>query len=461
MDHDFESLLKFYARKSVQDAILEHAKDREVGTCYGLNNFGKRPDILQFNSDIFELARQGVTSFHISEERWANPLEIRTGMSKKELDELRIGWDCVLDIDSSYVEYSQVTAYLLCEAIKFYGIKCYGLKFSGRKGFHIIIPFESFPEEVAGTSIKDLFPEGPKMIAEFLGNMIFDKLSEQILSEQTIAEIVKATGKTEKDITTKDGKFNPFSIVNIDTILISSRHLFRSPYSINEKSWLVSVPIETLQIRKFKLAQAKIANVTTEIPFLKKAQPEEARSLVMQAFDKSQKSKFLQKRSTIVVQGKDYFEKPSNPKKEYADEPIDASLVKEEYFPQCIKDLLKGRKEDGRKRSLFVLINFFNSLNYSNETIKTKLSEWNQRNYEPLREGYIIAQLNSMMRSQKKFLPPNCDNEAYYKDLGVACKPDVHCQRFKNPLNCTLSKIRAESKIRTEAKPKRKISPKS
>ena len=444
---DYESLLKFYARKDIQETILAHSKGREVGTRYGSGNFGKRPDILQFNSDIFELARQGVTSFHISEERWSNPLELHTGMTKKELDELRAGWDCVLDIDSSYVEYSQITAYLLCEAIKFYGIKSYSIKFSGRKGFHIIIPFESFPEEVAGTSIKDLFPEGPKMIAEFLGNMIFDKLSEKILSEQSLNEIIKSTGKKEKELKTEDGRFNPFSIVDIDTILISSRHLFRSPYSINEKSWLVSTPIEPSQIMKFKLSQAKIDKVTTDIPFLKKAQPEESRQLLMQAFDKSQKPRFALQRSTIIVEGKDYFEQASSGiKKDYFHEEIDNSLVKEEYFPPCIQELLNGRKDDGRKRALFVLMNFLNGLNYPLNKIRTMLLEWNKKNYEALQEGYIAAQLSSMARNPKKLLPPNCDNDSYYKNLGVACNPDMHCQRLKNPLNFTLSKIRLEQK---------------
>ena len=43
-----ESFLEYYARKDIQEAILDSAKDREVSVMYGKGNFGKRPDTLQF-----------------------------------------------------------------------------------------------------------------------------------------------------------------------------------------------------------------------------------------------------------------------------------------------------------------------------------------------------------------------------------------------------------------------------
>ncbi|MDP3916968.1 MAG: hypothetical protein Q8Q42_01630 [Nanoarchaeota archaeon] len=453
MAKDFDKLLRFYARRDIQDAIIEVSKDREVAVCYNGESFGKRPDILQYPSDVLELARKGVTSFHISEERWQNPLEIITGMRRKELDSLRIGWDCVLDIDSPYFEYSQITTYLLCEALKFYGIKSYGVKFSGRKGFHIVIPFEAFPKEVAGKSIKDMFPEGSRKIAEFLGNIIFEKLSERILSEQKIEEISNATGKTLEELQTPEGKFNPFSVVDIDTILISSRHLFRSLYSVNEKSWLISVPVDNKRILEFKLGQAKIENVNIGIKFLKKPETEEARSLIIQAFDAPSKPS-LMKRSTIIMGGKDYFEKETSGR-EFKMEDIDNTLLREEHLPPCIKLLLNGLQGDGRKRALFILMNFYKGLNYSQEEIIKKINEWNNKNYEPLREGYVISQLSSLMKNPASFLPPNCANEGYYKDIGV-CKPVMLCQKIKNPLNFTLLKMKSEK----QKKPKKIPSPK-
>ena len=457
MAQDFDALLRFYARKDIQEAILELAENREVTGSYNMQSFGKRPDVLQYRSDVFELARKGITSFHVSEERWSNPLEIRTGMSKKELDQIRTGWDCVLDIDSSYVEYSQITAYLLIEALKLYGLKSFGVKFSGRKGFHIIIPFEAFPKEVGGKPMETMFPEGPRKIADFLGEKIFEKLSEMILKDQKIEDIAKLTKKPIEEITDSNGKFNPFSIVDIDTILISSRHLFRSVYSINEKSWLVSVPIDPDKIMDFKLRDAKFENVKTDIKFLKKPEKEEARTLVIQAFDES-RGQFIQgKKSTIVMEGKDYFGEEST-KKEFTPEDIDNTLVREEYFPPCIKLLLEGSEEDGRKRSLFILMNFFKGLNFSQAAIKEKINEWNKKNYEPLREGYVISQLNSLMRSST-FLPPNCKNDAYYTSLRV-CKPDNFCQKIKNPLNYTTKKIWLEKQNKKRKKSKKKVATK-
>ena len=75
--------LNYYLRKDIQSSIIKSAKNREVAVVYSDKGFGKRPDILQYENDIAELAKQGATSFHISEEHWKNPLLIRTGMSKK------------------------------------------------------------------------------------------------------------------------------------------------------------------------------------------------------------------------------------------------------------------------------------------------------------------------------------------------------------------------------------------
>lgn len=147
------------------------------------------------------------------------------------------------------------------------------------------------------------------------------------------------------------------------------------------------------------------------------------------------------------MQGKDYFEQEQPPiKRDFTQEKIDITQIKEEYFPPCIQSILKGIKQDGRKRALFILTNFFSSLNYPPEELRKVIMEWNKKNHEPLREGYIISQLNATIRNPRKLLPPNCDNGAYYKDLGVECNPNIHCQRLKNPLNYTLSKIRMMNK---------------
>ena len=168
---DKSTCLKFYKREDIQKAMVEHAQNKELGVRYG-DGFGKRPDILMYPNEVLELAKQGVTSFHCSEEVWDNPLGISSDLTRKNLDELRAGWDLVLDIDCPDWEISKLTTYLFIKALKDNGIKEVSCKFSGNKGFHIGVPFEVFPQDVAGKKTKDIFPEGPKKVAQYLLNII-------------------------------------------------------------------------------------------------------------------------------------------------------------------------------------------------------------------------------------------------------------------------------------------------
>ena len=112
----------YYTRPEVQKAIFEFSKDREICPRY-FDGFGKRPDSFQYKNDVFELVKKGATSFHVSEERWRDPLLLKPGMTQKQLADLRIGWDLLIDIDTKFVEYSKICAQLLIDALKFYNIK--------------------------------------------------------------------------------------------------------------------------------------------------------------------------------------------------------------------------------------------------------------------------------------------------------------------------------------------------
>ena len=107
--------------------------------------------------------------------------------------------------------------------------------------------------------------------------------------------------------------------------------------------------------------------------------------------------------------------------------------VPEELFPPCITLLLKGVSEDGRKRAVLILVNFLRQMKYSLEEIEQLMLDWNKKNYEPLREGYIRSQLSWYKRNPQNLLPPNCANDMYYKGIGV-CKPDGLCTKIKNPI---------------------------
>ena len=199
---DLGTALRHYKRQDIQEEMIAHAKSKEISVRYADGGFGKRPDILKYPADILELAKQGATSFHASEELWQNPLHLSTGMKKNELENLRIGFDLVLDIDCPFVEYSKIAADLLVKALNHHGIKNISVKFSGNKGFHIAVPFESFPKTIKDKEAKAYFPEVVRDIASYLSSMIMPILSKRIIQiEGSIEKIQEKTGKSFEDMT--------------------------------------------------------------------------------------------------------------------------------------------------------------------------------------------------------------------------------------------------------------------
>ena len=205
---DLNQIKVHYSRKEVQKELLRLANGREVQAWFGEIR-GRRPEIVNFEGDIIDLVRQGMTSFHISEERWRDPLTLESGLAKRQLDELRVGWDCLLDLDSKNLEFSKYCADLIIDALKFHDIKNYSIKFSGNHGFHIGVPFEAFPKEVNGVGIKDYFPDGVRVISEYLKDMTKDFLSVKILSKYKVEDAAKSAGKNVSDVIV-NGKIDPF-----------------------------------------------------------------------------------------------------------------------------------------------------------------------------------------------------------------------------------------------------------
>ena len=109
--------LSYYKRKEIRELLVKYAKDKEVAVRFK-DFFGKRPDSLQYPNDVVELAKRKATSFHCSEELWSNPLSLRSDMKRKEQDELRIGWDLILDIDCSHFIYSKLATHILIKILK-------------------------------------------------------------------------------------------------------------------------------------------------------------------------------------------------------------------------------------------------------------------------------------------------------------------------------------------------------
>ena len=493
--------LLFYSRRDIQEEISHHSLNREVVPKFN-TMFGKRPDIIKFPNDVLELAKQGATSFHASEELWKNPLNISTELNKQELDNLRIGWDLIIDIDCPVWQYSKLIAHYVVQSLKKHNINSISCKFSGNKGFHIAVPFESFPATFQNSETRLLFPDAARNIASYIinyidkdsnfSNMILSKGIDSIMEKLNLphdeiilnlckscnTKIKKSEEKFEficahcntretsnKDILLKKckkckrptekkeitntskcpncnsketyEKLNIEEILNIDAIMLSSRHLYRMPYSLHEKSGLVSIPIQLDKILDFDKKQANPFNFKVKsFKFLDKenVQDNESTLLFEKAF--SFQSEIERKKQLRESLKDKVFLNQSEVKFEAIQE-----AIPEELFPPCIHLILKGI-EDGKKRALFTLINFLSSVGWDHDKIESKLKEWNKKNTPPIRENYLTGQLRYHKNFNKKVLPPNCTNEMYMKGINV-CQPDNYCARIKNPANYAIRKVRA------------------
>jgi len=439
-------LLRYYKRKDIQEAMVEHARDREVGARYGEGGeyFGKRPDILNYPNEVIEMVKNGALSFHCSEERWENPLQLSSSIGRKEMEELRTGWDLLLDIDCKIFEYSQICAELIVRFLRYCGVQDVFVKFSGGKGFHIGVPFEAFPSRIKDVEVRLLFPEAPKKIAFYVKENIKEELGRRImeLEKGNIGAVKEKTGlgleivRFEKnEFGDAVGKLNVDPFLEIDTILIAPRHLYRMPYSMHDSSGLVSVVIDADKVMEFTKDDAKPEKVlVNSVKFMDRSVAESGGRLLLQALD---------------FEAKEVKEEAAG---EFKGEEIKIeSPITEEFFPPCVLKILEG-VEDGKKRAVFILMNFLGKIGWEKKAITDYILKWNrEKNKEGLRENYITSQLRYFKAGYK--LPPNCDNEAYYKDIGV-CSPDRLCGKVKNPVNYTIIKWKMNLRDREENKRK-------
>jgi len=506
-----ELTIVYYSQPEIRKALFDFSLNRETIPRY-YEGFGKRPDALQYEGDILEQVKKGATSFHCSEELWSDPLEISTEMSKLQFDEIRIGWDLLIDIDSPYIEYSKIYTQLLIDTLEFHDLKNFGIKFSGSKGFHIIVPWKAFPEQIYDQKTKDMFPEWPRIICQYLGEIIKPKLAEKIFQEQSLKELAQRTGKAEEDLVidecisckrsatrkyqvtwtcptcknigeltkieqTKrvpkcpnddcrkhlieesrkeilfckycnfDSIKNPEmftisqekteSLIEADLILVSPRHLFRMPYSLHEKTALSSIVLNKDQIKNFQIMDAKPFK-SKIMNFYPNSEPNEAKDLLLQALDwheqKTQEENIIDEKRQESNPG---FLQSNKSKKQGEYKKVEIPNPSSEIFPPQIQLILKGIKQDGRKRALGILIPFFKSLGVPDNEIEKKIFEWNEKNFLPLRKGYILSQLNWSKKNPTR-MPYNFDNPIY-KDLGVD-KPDQLAMQTKNPVSYAVKK---------------------
>ena len=394
----------------------------------------------------------------------------------------------LIDIDCKWFEYSKLAADSIVKVLKSYGMNNVGVKFSGSKGFHILIPWIAFPKELGGVKTKNMFPDLPRKIVNFIRfkaeaemkkklpddfysqfkginikkGVKCNKCSE-IVKEYEIVEFFcdsccvgeehKLEVGDEKEIKCSNCKRvlsrkniehfyecencqlnsrnNPnsfsssveidlFELMGLDLVLVSSRHLFRMPYSLHEKTALSSVVIDSDKILDFQMKDASPMNVVVR-DFVPNCMEGEASELVMQALDWDSERPKEEKRKS--------FEKFENYKK------IELKDLDENQFPPCINKILNGM-EDGKKRGLFVLINLFRSVGMSKEEVEERINKWNVKNTPSLKRGYVKMQIDWAF-SRNPIMPQNC--KEFYQALGV-CSPDNFCKFVKNPVNYVIKK---------------------
>ena len=207
---------------------------------------------------------------------------------------------------------------------------------------------------------------------------------------------------------------------------MTTRHLYRAPYSINEKSELVSVPIkpEESEIMNFKKEMAKPDVVRTDVPFLS------GDFIGEEAFD------FLE--TAMYEAGKKIAISSDRKRNKGSESPGGLRIKKRsgkippEMFPPCILNILKGL-EDGRKRAEFVLRTFLSNMGWNWDEIKVFIMKWNKNNGKPLPENYLLSHIEWHRKQTRNLLPPACANPTYYRSMGV-CQPDAICKNIKNPI---------------------------
>lgn len=387
-------LLEYYSDDRIAKQLLDGAKGREVAGAFWDGSYDKRPNMLQYPSDITQMVRKGVTSFHFSVEHWSNPMAIATD----NYERFRTGWDMIIDIDSKLgLDESKLAANLIVKLLRKYGIRKPGVKFSGRRGFHICVPYGLFPKEIDYKPLAKAYPESLRILASFIRYKVRRKLLAELVRTKGAKNLVATLGEAPS-------KLDPFQFVEIEKGW-GNRHMFRAPFSFNEKTWLVSVPVSS--INSFSIKDAEFDRV------LKNSYPDffgakgSAEDLITEAMDWHA----LRKKEAIKTEvRKVAFE----------------NKIPEELFPPCIKLILQGL-EDGKKRSVFTLTSFLRMMNWTPEEIEQKLFEWNEKNTPRLPASFIISQLRWSQRNQRT--PNNCFDDRY-TSIGV-CRPDETC-KFMN-----------------------------
>lgn len=399
----------YYKKSSIADFIVDYVYNREVAMFNKEGNIiTQRPYAIYNNGDILYLVDKGGYSIHATVEIWKDPMLLRD-VNQREYYKIVSTYDIVVDFDVDIyksmdrnLNIAKLLVYEVLERLEEFGYIPI-IKYSGNRGFHLIFPLKGLVKIMD----IDLLKYKEIVYRSFLDFM-------HVIVESAASHLAS-----------KIGKNNIADIVSniVDYHLASWRHMIRVPYSLHEKTGLVSIVLYKDDILKFTKEMAKPENVIEPI------YPEtgDLSDLILLSLSYSLTHEIS---STI---------KPKHIK-------IDIKEVPE--LPPCVRTLLEGVPVGIRNNTMFFLLNFFKSLGYDKEKVKEILFNWNEKNSEPLRDREIEYSIE--YHFNKNYLPYSCSKLREYIGRQY-CQPNEICNHIKNPIQYVrfvnmLKKKKIESK---------------
>jgi hypothetical protein len=213
--------MSYHFRDDILEALAFQCKQREV-FLKSKDHVSHRP--LKVDSE--EELDAFINKYNFKEpfgilaslENYSNPLDYNS----------IIGWDFAIDLDGDNFDDVKKCIIAITGVLETFGIESFKIKFSGRRGFHLVINGDAFNVFKSKDEFLDAYPRLPKLICKFL--------ESSLKSDQ------------------KKG-------VKFDYEIYQPRRLLRLAYSLHEESNLVSLPLSIDEISSFKLEDARPENI--------------------------------------------------------------------------------------------------------------------------------------------------------------------------------------------------------
>jgi hypothetical protein len=281
---------------------------------------------------------------YASVESFRDPLSLAT----EKPDSLRTGWDFVLDIDSSQgIGQAKRCVKVILRLLSDYDLQSVRVKFSGRRGFHIIVGDQAFDCFRTREEFLRAYPVVPLQVAKF---------------------IIAALRPRDR------------VGVEVDTAIYTPRRLIRAAYSLHHKTGLASLPVATDAVDQCKAEDMKPTDgIEVDWNWLAtKAKPMEASALLDYVVKWLERTKPHRTGISILSRS-----------------PL-GTAHRSAKNPPCVEAFLtegfSKRLEGQRNRVLFAVLNGIRRLNFA--TTPGELQELNARSERPLPERELQYQIS-------------------------------------------------------------------